>query len=200
LDQKFTRDEKDHPESSGVQAYLFFAVVAFYCSIVLPLLKPTVSSTESPPNLSQISFEKWLKQVTLPRLWLLSQIVFALLMFCTIFLTGSLGGIFIVALCGFSWSLTQWVPLAMMSAEIASMREASRCDGEVEGEDETGSLMSIFNVAISAPQILAGGLCSLLFWVIGNGDAVYSLGWALRMGGVAAVLSVVLMGAFNRRW
>jgi hypothetical protein len=88
----------------------------------------------------------------------------------------------------------------MMSAEIASIREASRCDGEVDGEDETGSLMSIFNIAISAPQILAGALCSLLFWVIGNDDAVYSLGWALRMGGVASVLSAVLMVLLNSRW
>lgn len=194
LDKKNTKSERNHPESSGVQAYLFFAIVAFLCSIILPWMKPsTATSSSSSAGSSAGNSRLWLDRITLPRLWLISQIVFAILMLCTIFITASPAGIFIIALSGFSWSLTQWVPLAMMSAEIAGMREASLCDGNVDGEDETGSLMSIFNVAISAPQILAGGLCSLLFWVIGETDVAYSLGWALRMGGIASVLAAVLL-------
>lgn len=97
-----------------------------------------------------------------------------------------------VSIVGISWALTQWVPMAMMSAEIAAMREAGESDGEV-GEDETGTLMSVFNVAISAPQILASGLCSLLFWAVRGMDPVDSLGWALKMGGGAGVVAGILI-------
>lgn len=57
------------------------------------------------------------------------------------------------------------------------------------GDDETGTLMSVFNVAISAPQILASGLCSVVFWAVGGLDPVESLGWALKLGGVAGVVA-----------
>lgn len=101
-----------------------------------------------------------------------------------------------VAIVGVSWALTQWIPLALMSGEIAKLRDAKTCDGSEEeeiGDNQTGSLMSLFNVAISAPQILAGILCSGLFWLLGGAGTGDSLGWALRMGGAASIISAFLM-------
>ncbi|KAG9237698.1 sucrose transporter [Amylocarpus encephaloides] len=199
LGEQNMRVEQNHPNSSGVQAYLLFAIVAFFCSVVLPLIKPSAITHSSAKTSSLlIDSTRYSFRPSLTHLWLLSQILFAVCMFSTIFINDTAGGIFMVASAGVSWSLTQWVPLAMMSGEIASMREAARSEEVGDGEDETGTLMSIFNVAISAPQILAGALCSGLFWVIGESDPVDTLGWALRMGGLAAVVSALLMLGLKR--
>ncbi|CAG8948703.1 hypothetical protein HYFRA_00001824 [Hymenoscyphus fraxineus] len=179
-----TSNMKTHPNSSGVQAYLFFAITSFVSSILLPLMIPTATNKPMSNGLStMISY----LHITLAKLWIFSQVLFAACMFSTSIITNTLGGTFMVAIVGISWALTQWVPMAMMSAEIANIRE----DGEAE--DETGTLMSVFNVAISAPQILASGLCSGLFWVVRGMDLVDSLGWALKMGGLASVVAAGLI-------
>jgi hypothetical protein len=194
---------KNHPNSSGVQAYLFFALVSFACSVALPWIMPSSSSPSKRPNLTFIGrgMATYLR-ITLSKFWILSQLLFAICMFATFLIKNTLGGILMVATVGISWALTQWVPLAMISAEIARMREAARYEGmqeEEDGEDETGSLMSLFNVAISAPQIIAGFLCSILFWILGGAGDGDSIAWALRVGGVASLGSIALMVGLYRR-
>ncbi|RDL40853.1 MFS general substrate transporter [Venustampulla echinocandica] len=190
-------DSEETPNSSGVQAYLIFAIVSFYCSVVLPWTKPSASRSSNPvyPGSKMDHLGKYIN-IILPRLWFFSQILFAICMLSTMVISDTLGGTFMVAIVGISWALTQWIPLALMSAEIANLRDAKSCEfsqEEGDGDDETGSLMSLFNVAISAPQILAGILCSGLFWLLGGAGTGDSLGWALRMGGIASIISAFLM-------
>jgi len=45
--------------------------------------------------------------------------------------------------------------------------------------------MSLHNVSIAAPQIVSALLCSLVFWVVGEGkDGVR---WVLAMGGLCGI-------------
>lgn len=203
LEEKENQTMDGAPSSSGVQAYFLFALVSFYFSIVLPWIKPGFT-----PQSKGSSSRSWLIRVrqqfriTLPSLWIFSQLLFAGCMFSTIFIENSAMGILMVAVAGLSWALTQWVPLAMMSAEIANLRELSSRDElqreRVGSEEQTGTLMSIFNVAISAPQVIASFLCSGLFWImedVGEGEAI---AWILRFAGGASVLAALLLVGMRR--
>jgi solute carrier family 45 protein 1/2/4 len=186
------------PSSSGVQAYFLFGLVSFYCSIVLPWMKPV-----STPQSKQTSSRSWLVRVqqhfriTLPSLWIFSQLLFAGCMFSTIFIEDSTSGIIMVATAGISWALTQWIPLAMMSAEIANLKQLSSCSASeedgVSDEAQTGTLMSIFNAAISAPQIIASFLCSGLFWVLDGADQGEAIVWIMSVAGGASILAAILL-------
>lgn len=115
---------------------------------------------------------------TLRRAWFMSQIVFALSMFSTFFIKTPLQGTIMVAVVGLSWSLTLWAPFALISAEI-SKREQDRRDrqrkrlingdtdyfgaADDEEEDRAGIILGLHNVAVSAPQVIATLVCSVLF-------------------------------------
>ena len=62
---------------------------------------------------------------------------------------------------------------------------------EKEGASETAVLMSIYNIAISLPQILAAVICGAVFMLL-EGSAVDPLGWVLRIGGAASLVAAAL--------
>jgi len=146
---------------------------------------------------------------TLRRAWMFSHLIFAALMWSTFFVRNTLGGTIIVALVGIPWALTQWAPFALISSEIAK-REAIRrgilrpvtADGELiaagedtasaEGADQAGVVLGIHNVSISAPQVIANIVSSLIFrWLQKPRGSVgdTSVAWVLRLGGVCAILA-----------
>ena len=61
-------------------------------------------------------------------------------------------------------------------------------------ENETGAIVSIHNIAISAPQILAAGVSGGLFWAMKEAGSQDGLGWVLRIGGCAALIAGWLAG------
>ncbi|KAL3476110.1 hypothetical protein BJX99DRAFT_228575 [Aspergillus californicus] len=73
----------------------------------------------------------WLSRLQIPgltlrRAWLLSQILFALCMFSTTFISSVTAGTVIVGLVGVSWAMTLWAPFALISAEVATLEEERR--------------------------------------------------------------------------
>jgi len=144
--------------------------------------------------------------LTLRRAWLLSQLLFSACMFSTFFISTPLAATIMTALVGISWSLTLWAPFALISAEIAQRDERRRRklretlqngalwtaleEEEREEEDQAGVILGLHNVAISSPQILATLISSAVFKALQKprnvpGDT--SVGWTLRIGGVAAL-------------
>lgn len=90
-----------------------------------------------------------------------------------------------------------WAPFAIIGGELASLRQPCR-DQDIAGgrsvvvenawnEDQTGVTMSLHNVAISAPQVLAGLACAAIFWFAKLIESQDGTGWALRAGGCAAL-------------
>lgn len=131
---------------------------------------------------------------TLRELWILSQVLFAICMICTTFITKTTSAMAAIAFSGISWSLNLWVPLAIISREIAELRTIDKEEVEdLEYVDQTGTLMSIYNIAISAPQILAAGLCSVIFCILDGSETYDSLGLVLRFGGVSSLLAALLI-------
>ncbi|KAK5116774.1 hypothetical protein LTR62_007448 [Meristemomyces frigidus] len=149
--------------------------------------------------------------LTLRRAWMLSHIVFAVLMWMTFFVRSTEGATVLVALIGIPWAMTNWAPYALIAAEI-SKRDAIRrgdipaphtVEGEAlasgddaaEGADQAGVVLGIHNVAIAAPQVIATLVSSVIFKLLqkprgeGQDDSV---AWVLRFGGLAALIAAWL--------
>ncbi|KAL2406927.1 General alpha-glucoside permease [Exophiala dermatitidis] len=161
------------------------------------------------------SIQKFLTKLQIPgltlrRAWLLSQLLFSLCTFSTIFITTPLAATIMTALVGISWSLTLWAPFALISAEISKRDELRRKkqrqrlingdddsgdDMKEEEEDQAGIILGLHNVAISAPQILATLVSSVVFKFLQkprNEPGDVSVGWTLRIGGMATLIAALI--------
>ncbi|KXG50170.1 Major facilitator superfamily domain, general substrate transporter [Penicillium griseofulvum] len=97
---------------------------------------PTGNASE--PLLDAVSIENetegkstWLSRLripglTLPRVWLLSHLLFALCMFSTFFIYSHQAGSAFVGLVGISWAVALWAPFALISAEVARIDPSRR--------------------------------------------------------------------------
>lgn len=143
--------------------------------------------------------------LTLRRAWCLSQLLFSACMFSTFFISSPTSATVMVAVMGMSWSLSLWAPFALIAAEISKRDEARRLrqrrkqfngdsgssnGAEDEEEDRAGIILGLHNVAVSAPQVVATLICSIVFKALQKprdvpGDV--SIAWTLRLGGVAGL-------------
>lgn len=60
--------------------------------------------------------------VTLPRAWMVSHILTSTILFCTSLTRSPVASTCLVSLLGVSWAVTQWVPLALISAAITTQQ------------------------------------------------------------------------------
>jgi solute carrier family 45 protein 1/2/4 len=147
-----------------------------------------------------------IKGLTLRRTWLYSHILFACCMLMTFLVRGVTLATILVGLIGIPWAVTSWAPFALISSEI-SKRDAIRrglikppptrdgellAAGEDDSADQAGVVLGIHNVAISAPQVIATLMSSLIFKFTQKprgtpGDE--SVAWCLRLGGLCALLA-----------
>lgn len=84
--------------------------------------------------------------------WLMGLVLFAVLMAATVVARSKAQAIWIFALVGVPRALTTWILFALIGREVRKCRHA-------------GTLNSLHNAAISAPQILAAAMCAVLFTV-----------------------------------
>lgn len=171
-------------------------------SVFLPIDSRDYKLKHDSPNIiSRALLRLQVPGLTLRRMWFLSQLLFAICMFSTFFIHTPVAAIVMTALVGISWSLTLWAPFALISAEVARREEASRKKRrqqpstneqakDEEESDQAGVILGLHNVAVSSPQILATLVSSVIFHYLQTprnvpGDT--SVGWTLRLGGVAAL-------------
>ncbi|KAJ5927095.1 hypothetical protein N7516_008868 [Penicillium verrucosum] len=110
-----------------------------------PLLDavPIAQDTEGKPT--------WLSRLripglTLPRVWLLSHLLFAACMFSTFFIYSHQAGSVLVGIIGISWAVALWAPFALIAAEVARIDPSRQNDSrtapstydehEAEAQDE----------------------------------------------------------------
>jgi solute carrier family 45 protein 1/2/4 len=142
--------------------------------------------------------------LTLRKTWLYSHVVFAVLMWATLLARSVTLATILIALVGVPWAVTMWAPFALISAEI-SKRDAIRrgvirpppttegallAANEDDAADQAGVVLGIHNVSVSAPQVIATLVGSLLFkWLQKPrgepGDD--SVAWFMRLGGLCAI-------------
>ncbi|KAH8674000.1 major facilitator superfamily domain-containing protein [Xylariales sp. PMI_506] len=154
----------------GTFALLVFAISSLVTNVFLPLfIAPTydgiVSGTSTTETSSLLKARVAGKRktvfdclvipgLTLRRAWLLSQVLFAISMFCTLFVTSVQGATVIIGLTGITWALTLWAPWAIISAEISqrdammrSKRESARriCEDTIPNENDSDLANTIIN-------------------------------------------------------
>lgn len=148
-----------------------------------------------------------ISSLTLRRAWLISHIIFTVLMWSTVFVRNTTTATIIIGLTGIPWALTNWAPFALIAAEI-SKRDAIRrglrppprtlegqrlAAGRTDGDDsadQAGVVLGIHNVAIAAPQVLATVMSSFIFQALQKprgtaGDN--SIAWVLRICSIFSI-------------
>ncbi|KAF7938446.1 uncharacterized protein EAE98_000784 [Botrytis deweyae] len=198
-------------------AMLVFSMVALVTNLCLPYLIIDADSssnselewqkeerlTSAKPGIFVLLRKRLVNRLTLPRVWMISHIIMAFALFGITFGgDGFMTSVLFVSLLGFSWTLTQWAPFAMIAAEIASSSIPDLRSLETDTEDQSASLesvadlrpragitMAIHNIAIATPQMLSAIVGALIYWVCrqshtGETDAMR---WVLRTGIVAGI-------------
>nr|POE78439.1 general alpha-glucoside permease [Quercus suber] len=146
--------------------------------------------------------------LTLRRTWLLSLILFFILMWLTFIAQTVTSATVLVALIGVPWSVTCWAPFALIAEEISKrdsirrglIRPPPTAEGELlargedisEGADQAGTVLGIHNVAIAAPQVIATLVSSGIFKALQKSRGTpgdNSVAWVLRFGGCAALFA-----------
>ena len=147
--------------------------------------------------------------LTLPRAWMLSHILFALLTWATFYVHTTTAATIIVGLLGIPWAMTNWAPFALIAAQINTHHSNKRphvqnINGDHGQEEEcpqAGVVLGIHNVAIAAPQVIATLVSSAIFHAMQKergsvGDE--SVAWVLRFGGLAALIAAWLTRRVGR--
>lgn len=131
--------------------------------------------------------------LTLRRAWMFSELLLALCLLMTFFISSTTPAIVLAGIVGIPWALNLWVPFALISAEISKRDSEARRSGPKEAnQDQAGVILGLHNVAASAPQIVASLVSSAIFKAMQKprgsaGDD--SVGWVLRFGGAAALIA-----------
>lgn len=182
----------------GSFASLLFAIVALFANLTVPfLLKSppktyeTIGGSTLPLSISRIILNR--RRFSIRQAWIFAHIISATAMFTTFFVTSQTGAIILVACVGLSWALTLWAPFAIIGAEIAARRRTLGEEGwERSSADGAGAIMGLHNTAISAPQILAALMCSVIFSIVQATGSQGGTAWVLRAGGCATLVAAYL--------
>ncbi|KAI1799507.1 major facilitator superfamily domain-containing protein [Daldinia bambusicola] len=192
----------------GTFALLIFAITSLATNVLLPFfIDPTYDNNpvvgngprEAPELGNSASDSKsFLARLVIPgftlrRAWMYSEILFAVVMFCTVLVRTVEAATALIGLLGITWALALWAPWAIISAEISrrdilyrarkqQMRSLARDeqldntdsdDGLLEGgsrsqadeeePDQAGVILGIHNMAIASPQFIATLGSSIIF-------------------------------------
>jgi solute carrier family 45 protein 1/2/4 len=179
----------------GARANLLFATVALVTNIVLPSLSIMLKSMMARAGIHNENTHDSFSQ--LGAIWSFGQAVYVVSVLSTTMVSSSTTGIFMIAIAGFSWGVTQWVPFGIIGEETARHciddESAKRDDDDVWSVVHGGRIMGLHNAAISMPQVLAALVSSAIFWIaqkLNDGNAlVWVIGWTGIPGAVAAWLA-----------
>jgi solute carrier family 45 protein 1/2/4 len=113
--QRLNKDFQARAAKMGSLGLMLFALVALVAGTLLSTAHKHANSGRQTTVLTR-AFTRLTRSIR--RMWIMSQVLFALCMFATAF-ASSLSGVYIlVGLCGISWAVTIWAPFALISAQI----------------------------------------------------------------------------------
>ncbi|TLS25158.1 hypothetical protein PpBr36_07939, partial [Pyricularia pennisetigena] len=119
-------------------------------------------------------------KITLPRIWLVSELVATASLLLTFFLCSRHASLTLIFLMGTTWTVTMWVPFALINAELAELRSG------------VAGVQGLHNLAVSLPQIASALVCAAVLGglrLVGvDGGAV----WLLRLAAVPVASSAWL--------
>ena len=123
--------------------------------------------------------------------WSSALAISAILTFLTSIMTDFKVATALIALNGSSWAITNWLPFAFIgrltaegSSDYLLNSKSADLDPRV-GQESSGSISGLHNIAISAPQILAAAICGVILWAAREAGSPYGGGWVLRTSAFA---------------
>ncbi|KAK2003331.1 hypothetical protein LX36DRAFT_566338 [Colletotrichum falcatum] len=164
---------------NGDLALLCFSSISVLTSLSLPLLTGYTAHRPSHSQLSRrMPLSHWLQY---------AQQGLGFCMLLTLFAWNVPVGISIIGTAGISWSISTWVPFALVGAEVSGIQDICLMDcGE---ESQAGWVMGIHNMAISFPQICSAILCSVLFKIMESLKVLNPEAWVFRMCGLIILVA-----------
>ncbi|KAI4866421.1 major facilitator superfamily domain-containing protein [Hypoxylon rubiginosum] len=191
----------------GTFALLIFAITSLATNVLLPFfIDPTYDNNpvvghapgEAPAAFPLPGGKSFLSRLVIPGLtlrkaWLLSEILFAGSMFCTVLVRTVEAATVLIGLIGITWALALWAPWAIISAEISRrdllyrarkqqmrtlaqgeqldtddpadglLEQEFRLQADEEAPDQAGVILGIHNMAIASPQFIATLGSSVIF-------------------------------------
>ena len=108
-------------------ALLLESIVALIANLVLPLL---------------LRGRLAIRGLTLRRFWITSHLLFALLMWSTLFISSVEGAVAMVSATGISWALTLWAPFAFIAQSVSHLNDVSRRESIASSRAATPDLRS----------------------------------------------------------
>ena len=118
-------------------ALLLESVVALIANLVLPLL---------------LRGRLAIRGLTLRRIWLASHLLFALLMWSTLFISSVEGAVAMVSVAGISWALTLWAPFALIAHSVSHINDVSRRESIASSRASTPDLRSADGSPYGGPR------------------------------------------------
>ncbi|OAL37129.1 hypothetical protein AYO20_03607 [Fonsecaea nubica] len=180
----------------GSTALLMWTLVAFLSTTILTrvvcqpcittALKEDVATTD--PALCSMH-----------TVWIYSHVLFAACMLLTLVVKSWQGTVVLVSLVGCSWAATQWIPHAIVGAEISPRgKDYSHYDVDADADEvdelrkHRGAILGLHNLAISTPQIVAALASSGIMRVMTEMGSVEPAVWTLRAASVPAMIAATL--------
>ncbi|QSZ35096.1 hypothetical protein DSL72_007960 [Monilinia vaccinii-corymbosi] len=210
---KFYKGLRQESIRHATLAMLVFSMVALATNLCLPYLvtdadfsttepdwQKAERSTDAKSGIFVVLKQKIGSCRKLGRVWMISHIITAIALFGMTIGGGFMTSVCFVSLLGISWTLTQWAPFAMISAEIAASSIPDSKEIENDTEDQydiseggndlkprAGITMAIHNIAIAMPQMLSAVTGAVIYSICrqSNLGDTEAMRWVLRMGIVA---------------
>ncbi|KAK9774864.1 putative Sucrose transporter [Seiridium cardinale] len=159
-----------HAHNYSILAPFAFALGQFVSVLSLCILEYAV------PSLSR----------KLPRLWFISQCFLGCCLLLTFFVQVGTTAVIVVALLGTTGVVGQWVPFALVGAEVSELSTANP-------DQQTALVMGLHNTAISLPQIASALTCALVLALLRLFDVAYSVAWVFRLASMIVFWSSYLI-------
>jgi solute carrier family 45 protein 1/2/4 len=168
----------------GTYAFLLFAMIAFVTNLILHHLEDDVPNSPMLDSVIGDSTQTEARISSIAKHWTLAHMAFVCCVFSTLFVETWYAGTLVIGISGVSWAMTLWAPYAVIGQEWAEKDESSH------NQNHAGSITSLHNVAISTPQIIAAGICGIIFWICKSVNILNPSGWVIRATVCPALLAV----------
>ncbi|KAI7883147.1 hypothetical protein K492DRAFT_126802, partial [Lichtheimia hyalospora FSU 10163] len=189
----FRTHPKQDPGSwaKGTRAGSFALLLHAIVSVLSGMLFPWLMTIKSCGNLFSTK-----------NIYTVGNLIFALCMLSTIFVSNVWAATAIVTIVGISWSIVLWIPFALVGEYISTI-------GAIEAMEEealdAGMVLGVHNMYIVFPQFAVAIIASLIFRVVswvehgqgdkpidGDNEGGVNVAWVLAFGGIMGLVATIL--------
>ncbi|OAL31792.1 hypothetical protein AYO22_00662 [Fonsecaea multimorphosa] len=184
-----TRLLKSPATQVGSTALLLWTLVSFVSTMVFTRLVRKPCKRSPGPDVEDAD-----NPLSMRTVWMSSHILFASCMLLTLVVKSWEGTVVLVSLAGFSWAATQWIPHAIVGADISPGVDDDDDDDEAAEDlrQHRGAILGLHSLAISTPQIIAALVSSGIMSGMTKLGSVEPAAWTLRAAAMPAMVAATL--------